>query len=105
MPVQLPVLRYTEGDTLPLVRVFAGKADGSAPSYAGYSLKLRIKNPSAVVEKTATLVDAATGEFLFTWSASDHVAGKHVGALVLTDPSGRKLTTRRVLFDVEAPIA
>lgn len=112
MPAQLPVVScYTEGDTLPLMRVELDQPDGAPVNLANWTARLRIaKTGGGYVEKTGTLQTRVlkNGDtkqyFLITWAAGDFVRGSHMGAVIFNDAEGRQLTTRNILFEVKPPI-
>jgi hypothetical protein len=86
------ILELTEDDQLPqLSGVYADDVTGAPQDLTGYTVQLKI-GYSTVLIKTATITNAAAGEFVIDFDAGDLVPGRWDCHLVFIDQSGRPLT-------------
>ena len=91
---------WTEGDRLPEID---GTLEGV--DITGYTITMRLQRPDTaapiVLTKTATIVDAAAGQFRFSWLSTDLVAGQNqLTVIQIANASGLPLTPQRFLIDV-----
>lgn len=94
MAIQPHELRYVEGDTLPSMQGTLTNDDGTAVDLADTVVTVHIKYDPPLV-KTATITDAAAGEFLLMWEPTDLISGKWTYEIQLADLSGGIRTINR----------
>lgn len=93
--VVLP-FQWTEGDTLPQLPLVVPDED-----ITGWTITLQLRRPSDVIEKTATITDGPTGQFVFSWAATDLVAGQRQLATVRLVNLAGDVETLRFFINVE----
>lgn len=90
-------IAFTDGDRLPELVGVLKDVD-----LTGYTVKMNITRPSGVLVKNAVIVDAAQGQFKFTWDVDDLEHGFGQPVLVRTiDPSGKAQTIANFKLDVK----
>jgi hypothetical protein len=96
---QLTVLNFVEGDTKPPLIGCIPDTDISE-----YAIALHIKYTTPLV-KSATIDNAADGEFSFQWISTDLVAGRYSAEIQVTDADGKIETFQNILFVIKDQIA
>jgi len=87
---------FTTGDRLPALPGRVHDID-----LTGHTVRMNLARPGGVLQKDATITDAAGGAFTFSWDAGDLVTGTGQVALVrLINPAGLALTLGRFSLDV-----
>lgn len=69
----------------------------------GASIKLVVDYPTKL-EKSATIMAAATGDLEVHWESGDLVAGKHACQIEITDNTGKVQTIGDMYLQVEPKI-
>ena len=96
------LLEFVEGDTLPeLVGTYKGQ------DLSGYTITMHIARcDGTTLIKTATPIDLTQGQFKFTWSATDHIAGKGQKAEIqFVTPGAEPLPVQGITINVSKAIA
>lgn len=85
----------TAGDTLPAIV-------GAFPfDITGYTLLFRMKRPSDVLQKNATIAVGTAGAFTVPWAVGDLVAGvMQLCELRLIDTIGQEITSQKFFITV-----
>lgn len=104
-------IRFVAGDTLPALRGTLTEDDGTPVDLTGATVTLHI-NYATVLVKTASIIDAAAGQWQVDWQPTDLVAGKWTYEIQIDDGSGgvrtwnRDSTTdRQLTLVVDAEVA
>lgn len=97
------VIELVENDQLPEIVCDFGI------DITGYgAITLHIKYPAALggpITKTASITNAALGQFKFAWAAGDLKRGRWPAEIELINASGKPLTFRDVWLDIAPEIA
>lgn len=90
-------IALTDGDRLPELVGVLEDVD-----LTGFTIKMNVTRPSGVLTKTATILDAAQGQFKFAWDVGDLEQGFGQPAVVRAiDSSGKAETIARFRLDVK----
>lgn len=90
-------IAFTDGDRLP---EFVGVLKDV--DLTGYTIKMNITRPSGVLTKTAIIVDAAQGQYKFTWDVGDLEHGFGQPVLIRAiDSAGKSETIANFKFDIK----
>lgn len=89
---------FTDGDRLPELVGVLRDVD-----LTGFTIKMNITRPSGVpITKTAIILDAAQGQFKFTWGSDDLEHGFGQPAVIRAiDSSGKSETIAQFKIDVK----
>jgi len=88
-------LRFIAGDTLPELRGTLTEDDGTTPiDLTGAAVALHIGYEIPLV-KTATILDAAAGQWQVSWETSDLREGVYSYEIQITDSGGDMRTINR----------
>lgn len=91
-------LKFTEGDTLPVISGVLKDDVGDVIDITGYTINLNIQY-STPVTVVATLTTPASGEFQIAFSAGDLIQGTYNAEIEVIDDSGDIITASRVSDD------
>ena len=91
------IIHYTEGDTAPVLALNLNK------DITGAAVKFVIDYPTKL-EKSATIMTAATGDLEIAWATGDLQKGKHACQIEITASNGSVQTIGGMFLQVEAKI-
>jgi len=89
------ILYFVEGDTLPIISGTLKDSSGTPVNLTGYQIYLRIKYPSATLEKSGEILVAENGTFKVTWNSTDLIAGIWGAELEFVSSAGEIQTAHR----------
>lgn len=98
-------LNYVENDTLPAIECVYKDAAGTVIDISGYLFELHIQYEAETITINGTIVEAASGTFIFNFEVGDIRTGKSLAEIEINDGNGGIITYQGIKLNVKPELA